>query len=105
MSSPNTRVIFSEIVPRLLWLRNPNFKNLEKLRRRINKSMEKCMPVIGGFSYRHLDVEGGFSGLYRSDSVQLSEVGLDIFNLGLHSSIDSAGVGEDASPVVGDWYL
>ena len=40
------------------------------------------MPQIGGLSYRHVDLEGGYPGLYRSDGVHLSEVGMDIFNFG-----------------------
>lgn len=54
--------------------------------------MKKFMLFMGGFSYRHINLVGGFHGLYRSDGVHLSNVGLDIFNLGLESSIERAMV-------------
>lgn len=60
------------------------------MRKRVNRALEKCMPLLNGLSYRHVDLEGGYPGLYRPDGVHLSEVGLDIFNLGLQYSIESA---------------
>lgn len=50
------------------------------------------MPQIGGLSYRHVDLEGGYPGLYRPDGVHLSEVGIDIFNLGLQNGIEMAAM-------------
>ena len=52
--------------------------------------MEKFMPSIEGFSYRHADLEGGIPGFYRSDLIHLSEVGLDLFNLGLQTCVEMA---------------
>lgn len=49
MSSPNTTIVFSDINPRLLWLSHPEFKNFKKIRKRVNHSIEKFMPLIGGF--------------------------------------------------------
>ncbi|XP_071968790.1 uncharacterized protein [Engystomops pustulosus] len=83
---PDTVLIFSEIIPRLLWRGEWDF--MDKIRKRINRRMQKYLPCIGGFSYRHVDLEGFVEGLYRSDSVHLSEVGLDIFNLGLQNALE-----------------
>lgn len=52
--------------------------------------MEKFIPLVNGWSFRHLDLEGFIPGLYRMDIVQLSDIGLDIFNAGLQSVIDRA---------------
>lgn len=90
LAFPHCVFVFSEIVPRLLWFSSSQLKPLEKVRRRINRSLEKFMPSVGGFSYRHVDLEGGIPGLYRSDSIHLSDVGLDLFNLGLQSCIEMA---------------
>lgn len=90
ITSPGTTLVFSEIVPRLSWLSSDQRRVMEKMRKRVNRALEKCMPLINGLSYRHVDLEGGYPGLYRPDGVHLSEVGLDIFNLGLQYSIESA---------------
>lgn len=69
---------------------------MEKMRKRINRAMVKYMPLIGGLSNRHVDLEGDIPGFYRQDGVHLSEVGLDIFNLDLQCGIEMAaalGVG------------
>lgn len=50
------------------------------------------MPFINGFSYRHVDPEGGLSGFYRSDTVNLSDFALDIFNLDLQNWIELVAV-------------
>ncbi|XP_040211653.1 uncharacterized protein LOC120942791 [Rana temporaria] len=90
--SPNTVIIFSEIVPRLAWLSSDMRRVMERMRKRVNRAMEKFMPTIGGLSYRHIDLEGGVPGFYTSDGVHFSEIGLDLFNLGLQSSIEMAVV-------------
>ena len=89
---PRARLIFSEIVPRLIWLSAGKQRNLEKIRRRINHAMEKFMPKLGGFSFRHTELEGGFPGLYRQDGIHLSDVGLDIFNSDIQTMIEKAAV-------------
>ena len=90
--SPNTVIIFSEIVPRLAWLSSDMRRVMERMRKRVNRAMEKFMPTIGGLCYRHIDLEGGVPGFSRSDGVHFSEIGLDLFNLGLQSSIEMAVV-------------
>lgn len=69
-------VIFSEMVPRLLWTGSSNLHYLDKIRKRLNRTIRNS---LGGLSYHHLDLEGSLPGLYRADLVNLSDVGLDIF--------------------------
>ncbi|XP_077140620.1 uncharacterized protein LOC143805314 isoform X3 [Ranitomeya variabilis] len=95
---PNTILIFSEIVPRLLWLKSEDLKFCEKIRKRLNRSMSKFMPSIGGLSFRHVDLEGGVPGLFQNDWVHLSEIGTDIFNLNLKAMVELALAG--AGPVL-----
>lgn len=83
-------IFFSEIVPRLKWLIDPVLLYLEKIRRRVNRLINKFMPSVQGFSYRHTDLEGGLYGLYRPDMVHLSDIGLDIFNLDLQTCVELA---------------
>lgn len=110
LNSPNTVLVFSEIVPRLCWLQSVTFKPLEKVCKRINKALEKFLVPELGFSFRHFVLEGGITGIYRHDGVHLSDVGLDIFNCDLQTCIETAAgwVGVDrrsggvTSPVVWD---
>ncbi|XP_040181606.1 uncharacterized protein LOC120936645 [Rana temporaria] len=92
LSFPSTKIIFSEMIPRFLWLSFPENRSLEKIRRRVNHSIEKFMPILNSFSYRHTELEGGFSGLYRSDGIHLSDIGLDIFNSDLQNMVEMATV-------------
>lgn len=85
LTSPNTTIIFLKIVPRLSWLYSPKCRVMEKMRK---WALEKYL--LDGFSYRHVDLEGGIAGLYCQDRVHLSEVGLYIFNLGIQSCIEMA---------------
>lgn len=89
---PGTRIIFSEIIPRLVWLSFSENRSLEKIRRRVNHSIAKFMPTLSGLSYRHTELEGGFSGLYRQDGIHLSDIGLDIFNMDFQNMIERAAV-------------
>ena len=92
MFFPVVKVIFSEIIPRLVWLSPGKLRSLEKIRKRVNHSIEKFMQNMDSFSFRHVELEGGFPGLYRRDGVHLSNIGLDIFNTGLQSMIEKAAV-------------
>ncbi|XP_068096210.1 uncharacterized protein [Hyperolius riggenbachi] len=87
---PNTIFAFSEIIPRLVWLSHRELFFLERIRRRVNFAISKFMPAINGVSFRHLELEGGLRSLYRNDLVHLSEIGLDIFNMGLQDVIELA---------------
>lgn len=91
-TSPDRTIVFSEIIPRFSWLSSPQRKVMERMRKRVNRAMEKYMPSIGGLSYRNVDLEGGIPRFYRADGVHLSDVGVDLFNLGLQSGIEMATV-------------
>lgn len=92
INSPNTVLVFSEIIPRLCWSNSLVFKSLNKVRKRINRAMEKFLVPDLGLSFRHMELEGNLPGLYRFDGIHLSEVGLDIFNSDLQTCIESAAV-------------
>lgn len=52
--------------------------------------MAKFMPYVNGLSYRHIDLEGGLVGFYRSDAVHLSDIALDVFNVGIQNCVELA---------------
>lgn len=84
---PGSVLIFSEVLPRIDWS-FPTTNFFDKIRRRFNKSMEKFFPLLDGFSFRHKDLEGFLPGFYLHDGHVLSEVGLDIFNLGIQEMVE-----------------
>ncbi|XP_069812262.1 uncharacterized protein [Dendropsophus ebraccatus] len=86
---PQVCLGFSEIIPRFEW-KVKQLMYCERIRKRINHNIEKFMPAVGGFSFRHLELEGFLPGLYWSDLVHLSEIGMDIFNADLQSMIEVA---------------
>lgn len=89
---PGAVIVFSEIIPRLKWLNSGVFLPFEKIRKRINRVVEKFMAVGFGFSFRHSELEGGIPGLYRPDEIHLSNIGLDILNCNLQACIEKAAV-------------
>ena len=68
------------------------FKPLDKVRRRVNRALEKFINPDLGISFRHVELEGGIQGLYRDDGIHLLEVGLDIFNSDMQTCIEMAAV-------------
>ncbi|XP_069592534.1 uncharacterized protein [Ranitomeya imitator] len=84
---PLSGVVFSEIIPRRAWHCN-QLSFLDKIRKRVNFSMKKFLPLISGFSFRHTDLEGFLPGMFRNDLVHLSDIGLDIFNLNMGNIIE-----------------
>ena len=89
---PDSVIVFSEIIPRLKWLKSEVFRPFEKIRKRINRMVEKFMSLGYGFSCRHWELEGGFPGLYRDDGIHLSDIGLDILNNDLQTCVEQAAV-------------
>lgn len=94
---PNVVIIFSEIVQRLRWLESCYMRPFEKIRKQINRKVNKFLSYPMGFAFRHVELEGGLPGLYREDGIHLSEIGLDILNLDFQTCIEkAAGWGLDA---------
>lgn len=87
---PQTILVFSEIIPRKVWLISSEFHCFEKICKRVNRAMSKFIPSVAGFSFRHIDLEGGLAGFYREDNVHLSDIALDIFNLDMQTCVELA---------------
>lgn len=89
---PRSILAFSEMVPRLLWSPWGNFFYVDKIRRRLNRTIHNFLASSGSLSFRHLELEGFIPGLFREDLVHLSDIGIDIFSMGLQSLIENAMV-------------
>ncbi|XP_041420555.1 uncharacterized protein LOC121394237 [Xenopus laevis] len=87
---PNTVIMWSEVVPRLVWLQDAGFHPLERCRKKRNFAISKFSKTVNILVYRHYELEQGFEGLYRADRVHLSDIGFDILNMGFQSAIERA---------------
>lgn len=84
---PNTYLIVSEFTPCLLWSRK-EFVYKNKIRIRLNRMLEKCLPSLSGSSFRHRDFEELVPGFFLEDGITLSSIGLDLFNIGLQDMVE-----------------
>ena len=96
---PGSTLAYSEMVPRLLWSPQGSLFYVDRIRRRLNRTIHGFMSSISGSSFRHFELEGFLPGLFRDDKVHLSGIGLDIFNMGIQSIIESATVVGGPRPV------
>lgn len=69
----------------------PELQHCNKIRKHINWAFYRFMPTVDGVSYCHVDLEGYLPVFFYSD-IHLSDVALDIFNLGLQSCVELASV-------------
>lgn len=74
-------IVWSEMVPRLVWRWARDPKAMERSRIKLNKLLSAFVRRSGGVVVRHKVLEKALPGYYRRDGVHLAEVGLDVFNL------------------------
>ncbi|XP_041439796.1 uncharacterized protein LOC121400543 [Xenopus laevis] len=86
--APNVKIVFSEMVSRIHWRFVNTWEAIERSRKVINKQSAGIVRKMGGFNVRHKYVVTGDPGYYLKDGVHLSQVGLDIFVLGLQDGIE-----------------
>lgn len=84
---PLSLLIFSKVTPCALWS-TKEFTYLDKIRKRVNRSLEKCLPLVQGLSFRHTDLEDIVPGFFLPDGVTFSPIGFDMFNLGLQCMVE-----------------
>ncbi|XP_029432173.1 mucin-5AC-like [Rhinatrema bivittatum] len=87
---PSARIGWSNIIPRLVWDGSDNRRSTEKARKRLNRRISKFVLDSGGFIVSHEMISVECSGLYGSNGVDLSNVGLDIFNANMHDALERA---------------
>lgn len=86
---PSTFLIFSELIPHVLWF-SCNLTYMNRIRKRINRAMFKFLPLLQGFSFRHVNIDLSVPGFFSDDFSRLSPVGLDMLNLDYQRMIELA---------------
>lgn len=84
---PEVLLIISEVFPKLAWTFHDTVY-LDRIRKRLNRSLSKFIPLLNGFSFRHVDLEDLSPGFFLDDYFNLSPIGIDIFNLGIASMVE-----------------
>ena len=76
---PSMRLLWSNIIPRLVW--QADFKPgwIDRLRRGVNEIIGRAMRLGLGSVIPHPKLQGHWLELFRSDGVLLSELVMDIF--------------------------
>lgn len=87
---PDIVLVWSEIIPRLVWRHARDVVAIERCRKKVNKLVSPFVRKCGGVVVRHRSLEEKLAGYYIRDGVHLSEVGLDLFNLALSEGIEKA---------------
>jgi hypothetical protein len=62
---------------------------IEDIRQKINRSIGREILYIGRHWIKHVEITSDTPGLFRNDGVNLSQVGLNIFNLSLKDAIEA----------------
>ena len=76
---PQTRLVWSQILPRPQWQQQGKGKEREVGRKRINSAAGKEVILLGGCYIKYPDIVIGQSALFLPDGVHLSQIGTDIF--------------------------
>ncbi|XP_069585212.1 uncharacterized protein [Ranitomeya imitator] len=87
---PLMRLVWSEIIPRLVWRGARELNAMERSRRTLNQRISRFVRFKNGVVVRHHRLEGDNSGFLLPDGVHLNEVGLDIFLNGVREGVVQA---------------
>ena len=76
---PGVLIIWSCMLPRLVWREGSDHLALEQARRRANSETYKELLRYGDMSIQHPEIVRSRRALYRQDGVHLSDQGNDLF--------------------------
>lgn len=83
-------LVWSEIVPRVVWQGSHEAVALERVRRTINSRISRFVRLRSGVVIRHRQLEGDNRRLMIGDGVHLNGIGLNIFLSGLQDGVEQA---------------
>ena len=100
---PNTRVVWSQILPRLRWRNEQDHCALEKARLRVNSFVAKEVISLGGGYIRYPEISEANTGFFLPDQVHLSAPGNDLFLYRIQQALQSFLSSDSTmSPPVGE---
>ncbi|XP_052692399.1 uncharacterized protein LOC128170666 isoform X2 [Crassostrea angulata] len=85
---PNTKLVWSFLLPRVAWRYSKNVRAMEQSRNRVNRAAAKEILGCGGRLLRHTQFFGKPKQLYSRDGVHLSGLGNDIYLNNLQGALE-----------------
>ena len=76
---PNTRIVWSQILPRSSWRSSIHGTKLNKVRRRLNSKLASLAIELGGAYIRYPELSRFDSNFFENDKVHLNAMGNNIF--------------------------
>lgn len=86
---PNTRIVWSQILPRKNWRYSQNDKAMERARVRVNSAAATEAIRLGGAYIKYPDIKCASTELWAEDGVHLSKLGNQLFLNILQGAIES----------------
>ncbi|XP_031760268.1 uncharacterized protein LOC101734168 isoform X2 [Xenopus tropicalis] len=83
-------IVWSEIVPRLVWRGARKFAAIDQARKLLNARISRFVRSKGWVAWRHCHLEGDTYRFLTQDGVHLNDIGHDIFLSGLQDGIERA---------------
>lgn len=89
-SFPGMVIVWSDMVGRTNWRWALSDKKVDRARVKVNKEVSRFVMRNGGVTIRHRELEVDTWRYLRSDGVHLTEVGTDLWALGLQDGVQRA---------------
>ncbi|OCT82316.1 hypothetical protein XELAEV_18024839mg, partial [Xenopus laevis] len=83
-------LVWSKMVPRLVWRYARDGDKMDKSRVKVNKLMASFVRKFGGIVIRHSNLDDKMPAYFSPDRVHLSELGNSFFTLALMEGIERA---------------
>lgn len=87
---PNTLLLWSDIVARTSWRNARSVVRINKARIRVNKVVGRFLVQQGGMVIRHRELKINVGLYLRRDGAHLTDVGTDLWTMGLQEGIQRA---------------
>ena len=86
---PNTKIVWSQILPRGNWRYSDNAKAMNRVRIRLNSAVATEAIRLNGGYIKYPDLVLSSTALWSVDGVHLSDLGNDLFLNTLQSALES----------------
>ncbi|KAM4031870.1 uncharacterized protein ACNLHF_019241 [Anomaloglossus baeobatrachus] len=87
---PGIVIVWSDIIARTQWCFGRSVDRINRARSKLNRAIGRFVARNGGLVVRHRELEESTEQYLRGDGVHLTDVGLDLWMLGLRDGLEQA---------------